>query len=95
MGIGVEAEDFYKANTAAVDAIVEGLRSRGVPDSALDELIHEGAENDGVDSEEASSLNNQGFSHQVAWILQGNGMADGAALVEKAAEEALRSGPTP
>ena len=72
-----EAEAFYETNKAEVDAIVAELGSASVEDHALDEVVHEMADDANIDSEEASSLNNQGLAYQVASILQGFGKAEG------------------
>lgn len=82
------AEDFYRDNRDLVDDIVATLKGRGAPDHLLDELVHEGAENEGVDSEEASALNNQGHAFQVASLLEGNGVEQGTRLIEECADEA-------
>lgn len=82
------AEDFYRENGDLVDGIVASLKGRGAPDHLLDEMIHEGAENEGLDSEEASSLNNQGHALQVASVLEGNGVEQGARLIDECADEA-------
>lgn len=85
------AEDYYAANTAACDEIVARLKSTGCEDSALDELIAEGAENDGRSEDEASDVNNAGPALQVASLIEGNGPEAAERLIEGViAEQAPR-----
>ena len=92
MSLLKSAEDFYTANTALVDGIVADLENRGAGDGMLDELIHEAAEKGRFASEEASSVNNQGLTYQVASLIEGNGIEQAKALIE---EELVEVGQTP
>jgi hypothetical protein len=78
------AERFYEDNAKLCDDLAAELVSAGAPQDALDELIHESAENDGRDSDEASSVNNQGLALQVASLLEGNGIEEGTRIVRGA-----------
>lgn len=78
------AEQFYEGNTELCDGLSAELKAGGAADDALDELILEGAENDARDSDEASSVNNQGLAIQVASLLEGNGIEEGTRLVRAA-----------
>lgn len=78
------AESFYAGNAKLCDDLVAELASAGAPEDALDELIHESADNDGRDADEASSVNNQGMALQVASLLEGNGIEQGTRIVRGA-----------
>lgn len=86
------AEDFYAANTALVDGIVSDLEARGAGDGMLDELIHEAAENGRFSSDDASNVNNQGLTLQVASLIEGNGLEQAKALIQ---EELVETGQVP
>jgi len=75
------AEGYYAANAVACDGLVDELKAAGLDENALDETVHEGADNDDRDSDEASSVNNQGMAMQVASILEGNGAEEGSRIV--------------
>jgi len=79
------AEEFYEANTKVVDDLVAELRAAGVTEEALDGLIHDGAEEEKRDSEEASSVNNHGLTFQVASIMEGNSIREGERIIREAA----------
>ncbi|OAH23774.1 hypothetical protein AX289_25120 [Methylorubrum populi] len=79
------AEEFYEANTQVCDGLAGELKAAGAEDTALDDLVLDGADHGGRDSDEASSVNNQGFALQIACILEGNGVDVGARLVRAAA----------
>jgi hypothetical protein len=78
------AERFYEDNTGLCDGLAGELQAGGASGEALDELILESAENDRRDSDEASSVNNQGLALQVASLLEGNGIEEGTRLVRGA-----------
>ncbi len=82
------------ANAAKIAELEQTLRASGCPDHALDELVHDAAANiEPAHADEASrwaseAINNQGFSRQIAFVLQENGLHDGRRLIEEAAAEA-------
>lgn len=78
------AEEFHEANPELCDGLAAELKAAGAEDTALDELVLVGAENDDRDTDEASSVNHQGFALQVASILEGNGIEEGTRLVRAA-----------
>lgn len=75
------AEEFHEANPELCDELAAELKAAGAEDTVLDELVLEGAENAGRDTDEASSVNNQGLALQIASILEGNGIEAGTRLV--------------
>jgi hypothetical protein len=80
----LQAEEFYEANTALCESLAAEAKAAGADEGFLDEVIHEGADNEGLDSEEASSVNNAGPALQVASILEGNGIEQGSRIVREA-----------
>lgn len=91
MSLLESAQTYYSDNTAAVDAIVAEIKAQGLDETALDEAVHEGAENGNFASEDASEVNNQGLALQVASILEGNGIAGGRKVIEDAVAESIPS----
>lgn len=87
-----DAEKFYEANAAKVDALVVEVQAAGADETALDEIVHEGAESAGIDSEEASAVNNHGLAFQISSILEGNGLEEGTRIIRAATGS---SGPRP
>ena len=87
-------EEYLGANKALIDDIEQHLRSRGVPDDALDEMVHSASdnidpENSGASSWASDSVNNEGFRMQIAFILQENGIEEGRVMIEEAAAAAM------
>lgn len=78
------AEEFYGANAPLCDALSAELKAAGASEQVLDDLVHDGADKDGRDGDEASSVNNQGYPLQIACILDGNGIEEGTRLVRAA-----------
>ncbi|GJD90891.1 hypothetical protein BHAOGJBA_4435 [Methylobacterium hispanicum] len=78
------AEEFHGANADICDGLAAELKAAGADQHALDDIVHDGAENDGRDVDEASDVDNQGFSLQAASILEGNGIEEGTRLVRSA-----------
>ncbi len=80
-----QAEEFYEANTAVCDSLVAEAKAAGAAEDFLDELIHDGVDNEGLDdSEEGSWVNNAGMAFQIASILEGNGIEQGSRIVREA-----------
>lgn len=75
------ADNFYDRNRSLVDGLVTELKAAGLNESDLDELVHDSAANGGFESEDASSLNNQGMELQVAFILEGDGIEAGSTML--------------
>jgi hypothetical protein len=76
------AENFYASNTKTCEDLADRIKSAGGDENALDELIHESAEEEKRDSEEASDVNNSGLALQVASLIEGNGLDEATKLID-------------
>ncbi len=90
MGLYEYAEAYYEANKDKVDAVVEQLKAENAPDHALDDILHDMAAENEESEDAASSVNNDGFTFQVAAILDGYGEAEGRQRIAEATASALR-----
>jgi hypothetical protein len=67
-----------------VDGLVKRLEGAGVPDTALDDLVHEVASGIG------SGANNEGFDGQVRFVVEEMGSEAGAREIENILRECTR-----
>lgn len=73
--------EFYNDNREMVDGFVKDMRTAGCLEEDFDMMVHDLADHEGYDSQEASNVNNESIALQASGAIIGYGIDEARRLV--------------